>query len=78
VAGGEGIVIPVERRPEPPEFDNRVRKPGQRWLEKHPSGKQPSYWRRAARDLRAAFHGLERKAPLLARAIRKAREKPPG
>ena len=49
-------MIPVERKPEPLDFDERVRKPGRRWIEKHPTGKPPSYWRRAMRHLREAFH----------------------
>jgi hypothetical protein len=48
-------VIRVERAAEPPDFDARVRKPGQAWLAKSDTTPTPSYWRRAARDLRRAF-----------------------
>jgi hypothetical protein len=49
-------MIRVERSPEPPTFDERVREPGQRWLARAGKGATPGYWRRAARDLRRAFH----------------------
>jgi hypothetical protein len=49
-------MIGVARAPEPSAFDERVRKPGLRWLTKGTNGPAPSYWRRAARDLRRAFH----------------------
>lgn len=48
-------MIRVERAPEPPEFDARVRKPGQAWLSKNDKESTPGYWRRATRDLREAF-----------------------
>ncbi|MCC6555489.1 MAG: hypothetical protein IT372_21220 [Polyangiaceae bacterium] len=51
-------MIPFEPTPEPPHFDARVRQPGQRWLASARTGTPPKYWRRAARDLRAAFRGL--------------------
>jgi hypothetical protein len=49
-------VIHVDPAPEPPGFDERVRKPGQRWLERDGTTNTPGYWRRAARPLRKAFH----------------------
>ncbi|WP_438042560.1 hypothetical protein [Sorangium sp. So ce128] len=35
-----------------------MRQPGQRWLAEGGAKRMPDYWRRAARDLRAAFKGL--------------------
>jgi hypothetical protein len=49
-------MIHVEPAPEPPDFDERVRKPGRRWLEKGVATDTPGYWRRAARHLRRVFH----------------------
>src|SRR5262245_30183333 len=49
-------MIGVEPASEPPSFDERVRQPGQRWLAKGDGRATPGYWRRAARDLRKAFH----------------------
>ncbi|WP_437758002.1 hypothetical protein [Sorangium sp. So ce1389] len=51
-------MISFERAPEPADFDVNVRQPGQRWLAKGGARRMPSYWRRAARDLQAAFKGL--------------------
>ncbi|WP_437898821.1 hypothetical protein [Sorangium sp. So ce124] len=51
-------MIPFERTPEPADFDIRVRQPGQRWLAEGAAKRMPDYWRRAARDLQAAFKGL--------------------
>jgi hypothetical protein len=48
-------VIRVERAAEPPDFDVRVRRPGQAWLARSDTTGTPGYWRRAARDLRKAF-----------------------
>jgi hypothetical protein len=50
-------VIRVERAPEPPDFDERVRGPGNTWLAKGSAANMPSYWRDAARPLREAFGG---------------------
>jgi hypothetical protein len=50
-------MIPFERVPEPPDFDARVRRPGREWLAGGKKG-TPGYWRRTARDLRAAFKEL--------------------
>ncbi len=50
-------MIRVEPTPEPPEFHERVRQAGRAWLEKGSASGLPSYWRRAARHLREAFHG---------------------
>ena len=49
-------MIRVERTAEPADFDERVRKPGRRWLERSDPLNTPGYWRRAARALRHAFH----------------------
>jgi hypothetical protein len=49
-------MIRVAPAAEPPDFDARVREPGQRWLAKGVTADTPGYWRRAARDLRRAFH----------------------
>ncbi|WP_437929680.1 hypothetical protein WMF37_10545 [Sorangium sp. So ce291] len=51
-------MIPFERAPEPAGFDASVRQPGQRWLANGEARSTPGYWRRAARDLRAAFKDL--------------------
>lgn len=51
-------MIPFERTPEPADFDVRVRQPRQRWLTEGGAKRMPDYWRRAARDLQAAFKGL--------------------
>jgi hypothetical protein len=49
-------MIPIERAPEPPSFDERVRKPGQRWLAANPtSSNLPSHWRGIRPELAAAF-----------------------
>lgn len=48
-------MIRVERSPEPLDFDERVRKPGVRWLERVDTPSTPAYWRRAASHLRRAF-----------------------
>jgi len=38
-------MIPVKRVPEPHDFDERARKPGQAWQEKNPTAKRPKdYW----------------------------------
>ncbi|HSN98225.1 MAG TPA: hypothetical protein VLS89_08000 [Candidatus Nanopelagicales bacterium] len=49
-------MIRVAPTPEPAEFDARVRQPGRAWLERSEGRTMASYWRRAARDLRRAFH----------------------
>lgn len=49
-------MIRVERQPEPPECDAKVRKPGQRWLAENPGSKSfPPYWRQVTVDVEAAF-----------------------
>lgn len=38
-------MIPVALVPEPPEFDEKARRPGLTWLERHPDAKRPrDYW----------------------------------
>jgi hypothetical protein len=52
-------MIAFERQPEPPDFDERVRQPGRKWLAEHPAGDPPSrYWRRARLALKQAFDEL--------------------
>jgi hypothetical protein len=52
-------VIRFDRVPEPPSFDDDVRKPGSRWLVEHPNSKQfPPYWREHLPDLRDGFQSL--------------------
>lgn len=48
-------MIGVRPRPEPPDFDEKVRSPGQRWLASGSSARPPGYWREATDDLRRAF-----------------------
>lgn len=51
------------RRPEPQAFDERVRQPGQRWLQANPATRRdfPPHWRRVAPELRRAFNDLTRR-----------------
>ncbi|MBI4748618.1 MAG: hypothetical protein HY774_09010 [Acidobacteria bacterium] len=56
-------MIPVQPQPEPPEFHQRVRVPGQDFLMTNPSPKQDDWdgkehWRRAIPDLRIAYRGI--------------------
>ncbi len=56
-------MIPVQPQPEPPEFHQRVRVPGQDFLMTTPSPKQDDWdgkehWRRAIPDLRIAYRGI--------------------
>jgi len=53
-------MIPVTPRPEPPEFNNKVRKPGQKFLTQIPNPnssewRSKSYWTRVLPDLRRAY-----------------------
>lgn len=49
-------MIRVARRKAPRGFNEKVRRPGDRWLASHPQAKRvPSYWRRVRRRLIAAF-----------------------
>jgi len=50
-------VIRVAPAPEPNGFHERVRLVGRAWLAKGRASALPSYWRRAALPLRAAFQG---------------------
>ena len=52
-------MIRVEPAKEPDDFDEKVRKPGKKWLEANPSKvKQfPSYWNAVRKDLFAAYDG---------------------
>lgn len=60
-------VIPVDRQPEPADFNDKVRKPGADWLAANgiparsplPPGKTlPSYWTRALEQLGAAYSNV--------------------
>ncbi len=48
-------MIRVERQDEPPEFDDRVRRPG---LQALAEGKLPDHWRRCLHDLMKAYDGV--------------------
>jgi hypothetical protein len=48
-------VIPVKRAPEPEDFDERVRKPGQEWLASGSVGEMPSHWTHCKPALSEAF-----------------------
>lgn len=48
-------MIRVRLRPEPPEFDARVRQPGRKWLASHPNGRPRDYWTRCKVALAEAF-----------------------
>lgn len=50
-----------EPSPEPPSFDEDVRKPGNAWLEAHPDARSerfPNHWTRCLPDLKRAFSDL--------------------
>jgi hypothetical protein len=52
-------MIRVDRVPEPPSFDEDVRRPGSRWLDEHPNPKQlHPYWSKYLPDLRDGFQSL--------------------
>ena len=52
-------MILFKRFPEPAEFDEQTRKPGQQWLENHPSAKRPrDYWSRFKPELAHGFRQL--------------------
>lgn len=60
-------VIPVEPRDAPPEFEERVRRPGLRWLEEHgipldtrlePGAEIRPYWRECLDELHDAYGGV--------------------
>ena len=56
-------MIHVDLMPEPPDFDLRVRQPGNAFLEKHPnpSGKdlkKRNYWNRCSNQLYRAYRGI--------------------
>ena len=45
--------------PEPPDFDEKARKPGVNWLKKNPNADRPrDYWSRFKQPLRTGFYGL--------------------
>ena len=45
-------MIPVRPQPQPPEFDEKVGRPGRAWLERHPRGDPPGLWRDVHHGLR--------------------------
>lgn len=50
-----------EPSPEPPRFDEEIRRPGNTWLEAHPEARSerfPPHWTRCLPDLQATFHDL--------------------
>ncbi len=54
-------MIPIEPKPEPPDFAERVRRPGTTFLEKvpHPNTKQwenKEYWRKSLPDMRKLYN----------------------
>jgi uncharacterized protein (TIGR02646 family) len=60
-------MIPVTPRPEPPRFDERVRRPGRNWLEQQaipldtrlePGTKLHPYWRECLDDLHTSYGGV--------------------
>lgn len=60
-------MIPVLMQPEPPHFDDKVRKRGLKWLEKNgvphdqpppEPDKLPPYWREAQQDLWKSYRGV--------------------
>jgi len=51
-------MIPVRLSAEPATFNMKVRRPGQRWLATHPTGRPHSYWKAALGDLATAFNDL--------------------
>ena len=66
-AQGLACVIPVTPEPAPPEFEQRVRGPGLRWLEEHgipldarlqPGTTIHPYWRECLDDLHRAYGGV--------------------
>jgi hypothetical protein len=56
----EALMIPFKPVPEPADFDQRVRKPGRRWLARNKGrNKRPkNYWREIRRELAEAFKHL--------------------
>lgn len=48
-------MIPVRPQPQPPEFDEKVGRPGRTWLERHPRGDPPGLWREVHHALADAF-----------------------
>lgn len=54
-------MIPVEKQPEPADFEDKVAKKGHKFLEQNPhptSWKNRSYWTEALPELRAAYRGI--------------------
>lgn len=60
-------MIPVTLKPEPADFDAKVRQPGRRWLKQHgidfnaappEPAKLPNYWRDMNKDLWEAYGGV--------------------
>ena len=56
-------MIPVQEKPEPPDFAHRVREPGQAFLRinsrpKSVEWKNRDYWRRSLQDLYSSYEGI--------------------
>ena len=56
-------MIRVQRQPEPPDFDRKVRQPGLMFLQRQPNPtsaafKKKNYWTRATDQLRVAYSGV--------------------
>ena len=53
-------MIRFEPPQEPPEFDEKVRRPGSEWLEQHPNpeGRPPAHWQHCWAELANGFHNL--------------------
>jgi hypothetical protein len=56
-------MIPVQEQPEPPDFNEKVRLPGQKFLGKTPNPtvrqlNRRNYWTRILSDLHAAYNGI--------------------
>lgn len=52
-------MIPISPSPEPADFDKRVRRPGNKWLTKHPnanSSKYKDYWNEMRQEVQEAFN----------------------
>lgn len=56
-------MIPVKEKPEPPDFDKKVRQPGLIFLKKFPKPTSQQfdahkYWTRVSEEMRQIYHGL--------------------
>ena len=51
-------MIHVDPRPEPADFDQKVRKRGNHWLASHAQGEWKEYWRDCLDDLYCCYDGV--------------------